>query len=212
MSRLPTVSDLEAQFPGRNVGVLQTGRPGVGLAGVENDPPNAEPYWLDYAVQDPRPLDEQAAMSFFLLAGRTLYKRFGPQPALATISRIVGESPSNFSEAMAGKRGGSLDRVARWIARWNAAGHPPFFLVVGEDFAEVVEARWMWMRPERDSDHVAGVGRTLEDAAQNAGADPSSPGELRYAVPGTGYGVPVAVVASESRWDAAWAAATGRRP
>ena len=212
MNRVPPVSELAASFPGCKVEVVPTDRPGVGWAFVEADPQSADPGPHNHAVRDPRPLHEQAAGTFFLLAARTLHKRFGPHPALATVSRIVGESPSNFSEAMAGKRGGSLDRVARWITRWNAAGHPPFCLVAGANFAAVVEVRWMWMRPDGDRDEVAGLGPTLEEAAASAAADPASPGELRDAVPGSGYAVPVAVVAPESRWAAAWTAATGQRP
>lgn len=212
MTPILTVSEVQAMFPDKELGHVATDRPGLAIAGVEREPPYDGPVWQEFAVRDPNPLEQQAAMSFFMVAGRMLHTPAAPRPVMSAIGRIVGESPSNFHDALFGQRGGSLDRVSKWIVRWNATGRTPLCLIVAQDCAVVVEAHWCWMRGGPNGDEVAGTGRTLEEAAKDAAADPGDAEELRGALPGKGYGVPVAVGAAETRWREAWAGIAPKRP
>lgn len=78
-------------------------------------------------------LARQAAQSFLRLA-----KQYGfSQTKLAA---LVGEAPQNFSVAVRCVRGGSLERVYRWVQAWEKAGHPKLRLVIEADDAWVEHA------------------------------------------------------------------------
>ena len=80
----------------------------------------------------------QAARSFLAVA-KAASEAQGVRLSQAKVAAVVGESAPNFSEAVRGTRGGSLDRVSRWISAWSRAGGVRLVLRV-EDGAAWVEA------------------------------------------------------------------------
>lgn len=72
-------------------------------------------------------LAQAAALSFEARAVEVLRELDRPTTR-AELARIVGECGPAFSDALCGRRG-TLDRVQRWIARWEAAGFPALELL-----------------------------------------------------------------------------------
>lgn len=67
-----------------------------------------------------------AVLAFDVVAREIITAR-GEDPTRRRIAALVGEAETNYGGALAG-RGGSLDRVQRWIVAWTAAGMPPLEL------------------------------------------------------------------------------------
>jgi len=105
-----------------------------------------EPVDIEQALQgDPHPTKSgadlpthvQAAQAFNNLASRLMKEADGKAPQ-DWIAHLIGESSGNYSAALSGKRGGSLNRVQRWIEAWERSGYPSMKLVLGPDGATVV--------------------------------------------------------------------------
>ena len=75
------------------------------------------------------PAHVQAARPFNSQAKRFLYSNEGRGTDKA-VARVVGESPGNYSAALRGTRGGTLDRVCRWMTAWSDHGYPEMRLEV----------------------------------------------------------------------------------
>lgn len=66
---------------------------------------------------------------------RTALRLLGPSATARQVAEIVGESEARYSQ----RRGAcGLDRVAGWIARWNALNRTKMRLVISEE-APVVQ-------------------------------------------------------------------------
>ena len=132
--------------------------------------PTQKPTGLGYCFEDTTPLSEQASFSFFHTAGRILYSLRG-RTSQAQFAKEIGESPSNFQDIVFArkKRGGSLNRVARWMLRWKEKGYRPVSLLVTSKSAIAVPEVWVWIQCHSDEYRVTGVGTTLKEAMQNAG-------------------------------------------
>lgn len=204
-----TIDDVRTLHPDRKVFEMNWPVPGKMEVGVSAASPN-EVATIRYVVADTRPLAVQAMWSFHFAAMRTLYKLRGPGH-LTHVAKIVGESPSNYHDAaLTHKRGGSLDRVAKWISRWNAAGLPPFVLVVTPECAVVAPARWAWLRDEAGGTSVVGSGPSIDVAQAQAnvsdwqfGVQEKGP---RFGT--AGFAVPVGIAAPYEEWEQAACAVT----
>lgn len=79
----------------------------------------------------------QAAQAFNRFARAHLRASERPS-SQAAVARLIGEANGNYSAALRGVRGGSLDRVQRWLQAWAEAGEPELVLVLGAAGATVV--------------------------------------------------------------------------
>ena len=79
----------------------------------------------------------QAALSFNRQARRFLIQTERAYTNEA-VAKVVGESSGNYSAALRGIRGGTLDRVLRWMKAWEDAGYPSMQMVVSPGHAEVI--------------------------------------------------------------------------
>ncbi len=80
-------------------------------------------------MKELQPHHVQAAQSFNSRARHFLYWTEGKATDKA-VAELVGESQGNYSAALRGTRGGTLDRVCRWMTTWNAQGFPAMRLEV----------------------------------------------------------------------------------
>lgn len=83
------------------------------------------------------PVHTAAARAFTGVALKLIDVIDGHEATQERVASIVGEAPSNFSAAIAGTRGGSLDRVNRWMESWEKAGYPGMSLLVTRGGTEV---------------------------------------------------------------------------
>ncbi len=95
-------------------------------------------------------LGGEAARQFNTLASEYLLSRSIPSSGDA-IAKIVGEMRQAYFNARKGITSISLDRVAAWITRWEAAGHPAMMLSAGSSgvtvaFRDDVEIRRLLAR------------------------------------------------------------------
>ncbi len=88
------------------------------------------------------PVHAQLALSFNEWATRHL-ESLGQDCSQRRVAHIVGENPGNYSAALKGLRGGSVERVRRWLERWEDADYPPLVIKVRPEGA-MVEGRLCW--------------------------------------------------------------------
>ena len=80
-------------------------------------------------MRELQPAHVQAARSFNSRAKQFLYLTEGRATDRA-VAKVIGEAPGNYSAALRGSRGGTLDRVYRWMTAWNEHGYPAMRLEI----------------------------------------------------------------------------------
>jgi hypothetical protein len=108
----------------------------------------AAPYQFGYQLRVTAAAQAALAFDRYARAHLDATGRASSQRALA---QLVGEAQGNYSAAMRGVRGGTLDRVQRWLCAWSASGEPELVLVLGAGGATVV--------PSQEAARIAGVAR-----------------------------------------------------
>jgi hypothetical protein len=86
------------------------------------------------AAVAPSPVQVAAGRLFELCAAELLER--GDRPTQGRVAEILGARPSQLSDVRWGRQG-SLDLLARWVERWEAAGYGRLRLVVEPGEARV---------------------------------------------------------------------------
>lgn len=125
-----------------------------------------------YQIPHPADVAALAMRSFYEVAVATLAGN-GREHTMAAVAAAVGERRQNLQGALTG-RGGSLDRVERWLRAWEASGLQPLRLRVSPGFAYVYAVKQIVVvvrvRPTVPH-HMAEIVRQLEGRLAGGGPD-----------------------------------------
>lgn len=128
------VQDIQDRHPSSWFEVLPSGAPGTDVVLVHS----TGSLDTEAVYQIPSTFNAALVAAFaFNDSATAILREVEGTDSSARIAELVGEKRQNYHGVLHG-RGGSLDRVRRWIEHWNHQGMPPLRLVAGEGHARVI--------------------------------------------------------------------------